>query len=241
MSADLVPPLVEEGHFIENRGSEYCSSVFCVIQKGEKANFEANIGHISPVILYPQKPDGSIKCLKEDDQFCLYVVWVLNDSSRERAPGPDGLSATPKTDLLQALRENRWQYRDEVEWDPEAAEAAKKRLNELDAEKKQEEARLAKWIEAVFSEAYINYTHLKAIIVFIEAVLRYGLDSNGNPEFVAYVVEPRPKQESKVRTELAKLYETAADKGGDSEGGMLEGRREYFPYVSETISTFKDE
>jgi|EP01043_Picozoa_sp_COSAG02_P049309 hypothetical protein len=240
MSADLVPPIVDEGHFIENRGSEYCSSVFCVIQKGEKDNFEALIGRISPAIIYPQKPDGSIKMLNEDDQFCLYVVWVLNDSSME-GDRPGGLSGTPKTDLLQALRENRWQFRDEVEWDPEAAEAAKKRLNELDAEKKQEEARLAKWIEAVFSEAYINYTHLKAIIVFIEAVLRYGLDGSGNPEFVAYVVEPRPKQESKVRTELAKLYETEADKGGESEGGMLEGRREYFPYVSETVSTFKDE
>eukprot|EP01043_Picozoa_sp_COSAG02_P000775 COSAG02_NODE_15_length_56565_cov_56.417136_5_plen_248_part_00 len=247
MSADLVPPIVEEGHFIENRGSEHCSSVFCVIQKGEKDNFEATIDQLSPAIIYPQKPDGSIKMLNEDDQFCLYVVWVLNDSSYpERVPGVEGdrphdLSATPKTDLLKALRENRWQYRDEVEWDPEAAEAARKRLNELDAEKKQEEARLAKWIEAVFSEAYINYTHLKAIIVFIEAVLRYGLDGNGKPQFVAYVVEPRPKQESKVRTELAKLYESAADKGGDAEGGMLEGRREYFPYVSETVSTFKDE
>ena len=240
LTVDLVPPVVEESHFIENRGSEYCSSVFCVIQNGEIENFEATIGRLGLAIIYPQKPDGSIKQLNQDEQFALYVLWVLNDSSME-GEWPGGLSATPKSDLLKALRENRWQFRDEVEWDPEAAEAAKRRLNELDAEKKQEEARLAKWIEAIFSEAYVNYTHLKAIIVFIEAVLRYGLDGNGNPEFVAYVVEPRPKQESKVRAELAKLYETAADKDGDGEGGMLEGRREYFPYVSETVSTFKEE
>merc|ERR1712159_985063 len=113
-------------------------------------------------------------------------------------------------------------------------------LNELDAEKKQEEAKLAKWIEAVFSEAYINYAHLKAIIVFVEAVLRYGLDAQGKPEFVAYVVEPKPKMESKVRALLADLYATAADQDADTEGGMLEGRREYFPYVSETFSTFRD-
>lgn len=241
MSADLVPPIVDEGCFIENRGSEYCSSVFCVIQKGERLNFEATVGGISPAILYPQTPTGAIKCLKEDEQFALYVLWVLNDSTMGEGDRPNGLSATPKSDLLKALREHRWQFRDEVEWDPEAADVAKRRLNELDAEKKQEEARLAKWIDAVFSEAYINYTHLKAINVFIEAVLRYGLDADGHPKYAAYVVEPRPKQETKVRTELAKLYESAADKAGEGEGGMLEGRREYFPYVSETVSCFKEE
>ena len=241
MNADLVPPIVDEGCFIENRGSEYCSSVFCVIQKGERLNFEATVGGISPAILYPQTPTGAIKCLKEDEQFALYVLWVLNDSTMGEGDRPGGLSATPKSDLLKALREHRWQFRDEVEWDPEAADVAKRRLNELDAEKKQEEARLAKWIDAVFSEAYINYTHLKAINVFIEAVLRYGLDADGHPKYAAYVVEPRPKQETKVRTELAKLYESAADKAGEGEGGMREGRREYFAYVSETVSFFKEE
>jgi len=146
MSADLVPPIVDEGHFIENRGSEYCSSVFCVIQKGEAKNFEETIPGVSPAILYPQTPTGAIKCLKMDEQFCLYVLWVLNDSSMgEGGERPGGMSATPKSDLIKALRENRWQFRDEVEWDPEAAQVAKQRLNELDAEKKQEEARLAKW------------------------------------------------------------------------------------------------
>ena len=57
------------------------------------------------------------------------------------------------------------------------------------------------------------------------------------------VVEPRPKKDSATRACLEKMY-AALDggSGGPDEGaGMLEGRKEYFPYVSETVSTFKDE
>ena len=215
MSRDLIPPIVDEAHFIENRGSEYMSSVFAVINKGEAKNFETQVRSVSPAICYPMTQQGTIKCLSQDDQFCLYVLWVLNDSAGGEGERPGGLSATPKSDLLKAMRENRWQFRDEVEWDPEAAEAAKKRLNELDAEKKQEEARLAKWIDAVFSEAYINYVHLKAINAFIEAVLRYGLGGDGKPEYQAYIVEAKPKMESKTRAVLADAYEAL---GGGKDG-----------------------
>lgn len=39
MTRDLAPPLVQEGDFIEQQGSEYCSSVFVIIQKYETKNF----------------------------------------------------------------------------------------------------------------------------------------------------------------------------------------------------------
>lgn len=243
LSCDLVPPIVTEDSFIEMKGSEYCSSVFCVIQKGEAKNFEATIGTVSPCILYPMDPRGVIRCLKQDEQFCLYVVWVLNDSSLgDGIARADGLSPTPKSDLLKVMREKRWQFRADVEWDPDAAQEARRKMNELEAMKKQEESRLAVWTDAVFSEAYINYVHLKAINVFVEAVLRFGLGSSGEPEYVAYCIEPNPKQFSKVRSILGQLYDDGSS-GGDDDGavGMLEGRREYFPYVSETISNFRDE
>lgn len=243
LNCDLVPPIVSEENFIGMKGSEYCSSIFCVINKGEARNFESKIASCSPCILYPQDQRGQIRCLKQDETFCLYVVWVLNDSllPEDVAGRPGQMGATPKSDFIKVLRENRWQFRDHIEWDPEAALEARRKMNELEAEKKQEESRLAKWTDAVFSEAYINYAHLKAINVFTEAVLRYGLGSDGQPQYIAYCIEPHnAKKLGTVRSILGALYSDGSEKDGD-DAGMMDGRREYFPYVSETISHFADE
>lgn len=56
MSRDLTPPLVEVGDFIEQAGSEYCSSVFVIVQKQEVKNFEEKIKTLSNFAIYPTDP-----------------------------------------------------------------------------------------------------------------------------------------------------------------------------------------
>ena len=85
----------------------------------------------------------------------------------------------------------RWSYKTGIEFDPEAAEAAKQRETQLQKEKENEDAKMIKWIDAVFGDAYVAYTHLKALSTFVEAVLRYGL-AHGQPDYVAYLVWVRP-------------------------------------------------
>eukprot|EP01047_Picozoa_sp_COSAG01_P022604 COSAG01_NODE_1348_length_10618_cov_34.156164_3_plen_313_part_00 len=241
LNCDLVPPIVSELDFIEQRGCpDYCSSVFCVIQKAEARSFEMTVGSISSYITYPKDGRGQIKCLRADETFCLYVLWVVNDT--QLGPGiarTDGSPPTPKSDLLKALREKRWQFRTDVEWDPEAAQAAQTRMNELMSERKVEDKKLMTWITTIFSEAYINYVHLKAVSVFVESVLRYGLGTDGTPEYIAYCVEPRrSKDHTAIRAILEGLYSDGTK--DDEAADMMGGRREYFPYVSETISNFGD-
>merc|ERR1711865_881189 len=116
---------------------------------------------------------------------------------------------------------------------------SKKRMAALENEKKKEDTRMSQWIDAVFGDAFIAYTHLKALSAFVEAVLRYGLNKDGAPDYVSFLVEPRPKKEAAVRKTLEELYkpkgETKKGKDDEEAGGPMMARKEYFDYVSETI------
>ena len=84
----------------------------------------------------------------------------------------------------------RISYRDNVEFDEEAAMESKRRMAALENEKKKEDTRMSQWIDAVFGDAFIAYTHLKALSAFVEAVLRYGLNKDGAPDYVSFLVKP---------------------------------------------------
>lgn len=92
----------------------------------------------------------------------------------------------------------------------------------------------------MFGDAYVAYTHLKALSTFVEAVLRYGL-AGGQPDFVAYLIWPRPKKDDAVRKVLEECYGEGKKKDEGGEDDAMISRKEYFPYVSETISLFRDE
>ena len=67
---------------------------------------------------------------------------------------------------------------------------SKRRMAALENEKKKEDTRMSQWIDAVFGDAFIAYTHLKALSAFVEAVLRYGLNKDGAPDYVSFLVKP---------------------------------------------------
>ena len=66
MTRDLTPPLVKEEDFIEQQGSEYCSSVFVIVQKYDMKNFEEKIKTVTQFAVYPPDPTtGNIKCVPQ--------------------------------------------------------------------------------------------------------------------------------------------------------------------------------
>lgn len=53
-----------------------------------------------------------------------------------------------------------------------------------------------------FSETFIAWIHVKALRLFVESVLRYGLPVN----FLAVLIFPNKKQTRKLRETLNSLY-----------------------------------
>lgn len=142
-----------------------------------------------------------------------------------------------------AARERRFTVR-EVKLDdsassstgsPPASVAEEKQ--KLEAERDRQKTNLIRWCKANFSEAFTAWVHLKAIRLFVESVLRYGLPAR----FFSMLVQPAKKHETRVRNILAATFNVSggADMGADEAdpndptGGSIE---KFYPYVSLTLN-----
>ncbi|NWZ63348.1 VATC2 ATPase, partial [Acrocephalus arundinaceus] len=93
---------------------------------------------------------------------------------------------------------------------------------------------LLRWLKVNFSEAFVAWIHVKALRVFVESVLRYGLPVN----FQAMLLQPNRKSVKRLRDILNVVFkhldEVAAasimDPGMDIPGLQL-SNQEYYPYV----------
>ncbi|XP_054583840.1 V-type proton ATPase subunit C 2 isoform X1 [Eptesicus fuscus] len=97
------------------------------------------------------------------------------------------------------------------------------------------EGPLLRWLKVNFSEAFIAWVHVKALRVFVESVLRYGLPVN----FQAVLLQPHKKSSTKRLREVLNsvfrhLDEVAAasmlDAAVDIPGLQL-NNQDYYPYV----------
>lgn len=59
-----------------------------------------------------------------------------------------------------------------------------------------------RWLKVNFSECFCAWIHVKALRVFVESVLRYGLPVN----FQAMLLHPNKKNTKRLREVLNQLY-----------------------------------
>jgi len=104
---------------------------------------------------------------------------------------------------------------------------------------------LVNFAKATFSEVFTSWTTIKAMRVFVEAVLRFGLQDNGQPtSTLVCLVQPRQGFETKIRKVLEMEYSALGTGGSGGEddakhagAGMGE---EFYPYVSVNIDLSVD-
>ncbi|KAJ9112352.1 hypothetical protein QFC19_000772 [Naganishia cerealis] len=121
-------------------------------------------------------------------------------------------------------------------WDETAAEKQKQDLADLEAEEKELWSDLLRLSRTNFSEAYQLLVHLKAVRVFVESVLRYGLPA----EYSGVVVKPDAKSSLKTLKSLSGYFTfltTKEKKGSGSGDGDVGGEfgaimdQEYYDFV----------
>uniref|UniRef100_A0A8C9UZ76 V-type proton ATPase subunit C n=1 Tax=Scleropages formosus TaxID=113540 RepID=A0A8C9UZ76_SCLFO len=135
-------------------------------------------------------------------------------------------------DFRHKARENKFTIR-EFQYNEEEMKADKEEMTRLSTDKKKQFGPLVRWLKVNFSEAFIAWIHIKALRVFVESVLRYGLPVN----FQAMLLQPSKKTMKKLREVLYELYKhldsSAAaiiDASMDIPGLNL-NQQEYYPYV----------
>ena len=70
-----------------------------------------------------------------------------------------------------------------------------------------------RWLKVNFSECFMAWIHVKALRVFVESVLRYGLPVN----FQGMVLLPQKKTQKKLRDTLNQTYAHLDSAGGSGE------------------------
>ncbi|TRY84338.1 hypothetical protein DNTS_025443 [Danionella cerebrum] len=191
--------------------SEYLVTLLVVVPKTNFPEWQKTYESLSEMVV-----PRSTKLLFEDQESGLFSVTLFRKAI---------------DDFKHQARENKFMVRD-FQYNEEEMKADKEEMTRLSTDKKKQFGPLVRWLKVNFSEAFIAWIHIKALRVFTESVLRYGLPVN----FQAMLLQPSKKNVKKLREVLQELYKhldssaTVIDASMDIPGLNL-SQQEYYPYV----------
>jgi V-type H+-transporting ATPase subunit C len=199
-------------------GSDTMTTILLVIPKHQYKEFLGSYETVCQFVV-----PRSAKLIAEDSEMGLYGVVVFKKTA---------------SDFAAAAREKRWTIRDFVFEPNKVAEDMAKKEEDV-AEEARLKGLLTNWCQINFAEAYTMMMHLKAVRVFVESVLRYGLmHRSGGPNFNAFLMQPKKGKEQALHSALTSLYGgSAASFDGDDDAMVPGAQGEFYPYVFVSINT----
>lgn len=211
-----IADLVKKEDFILD--SEYLTTLVVIIPKSFEQDWWNSYAKLSEKVV----PHSSRR-LYEDSENVLVSVTLFKlvvDTFKNKC------------------RENKFIVRDFTYSEEEIA-AGRDEMSRLETDKKKQFGPLVKWLKVNFGEAFVAWLHVKALRVFVESVLRYGLPVN----FQAMVMKPLKKNHKRLRDVLNQLYghlDSTALSGQKISSMEIPGLNlsaaDYFPYVYYKIS-----
>ncbi|KAM7079561.1 V-type proton ATPase subunit C 2 isoform 4-T5 [Molossus nigricans] len=194
--------------------SEYLVTLLVIVPKPNYAQWQKTYESLSDMVV-----PRSTKLITEDKEGGLFTVTLFRKVI---------------DDFKTKARENKFTVR-EFYYDEKEIEREREEMTRLLSDKKQQYGPLLRWLKVNFSEAFIAWVHIKALRVFVESVLRYGLPVN----FQAVLLQPHKKSSTKRLREVLNsvfrhLDEVAAASILDASveiPGLQLSNQDYFPYV----------
>lgn len=205
--------LVKKEHFILD--SEYLTTLLVVVPRNSTADWIQNYEKLTNMIV----PRSSALVFQDQD-YALYTITLFKKVAEE---------------FKHHAREKKFIVREFV-YNEEELAAGKNEITKLVTDKKKQFGPLVRWLKVNFSECFCAWIHVKALRVFVESVLRYGLPVN----FQAMLLHPNKKNTKRLRDVLHQLYEHLDSSAQSSSQhthdsveipGLGFGQAEYFPYV----------
>ena len=182
----------------------------------------------------PVVPHSSLRVMSDKDS-AIFLVTVLK--TRRVSAGGDVEGWEIADSFKAACRSKRFVLR-EFKWDPAKMKAKRLADAQLLSDFNDYEGKTLQWCSVHYGEAVIAWAHLKAIRVFVESVLRYGLP----PQFSAFIMKPMKSKRRNIRKILLELYGhldreevsqmTEGGSGGGAGGLLSSAAGEFYPYVS---------
>ncbi|XP_028250436.1 V-type proton ATPase subunit C 1-B [Parambassis ranga] len=159
--------------------SEYLTTLLVVVTRGSYSQWEGTYESLSEFVV----PRSSRK-LYEDREGAVFSVTLFKRDVCE---------------FKDKAKDSKFIVR---EYSLELEEKQQQELKQLSAKKKEQYGIFVRWLKVNFSEMFIAWIHLKALRVFVESVLRYGLPVN----YQALLLQTDRKGSNKLREELASLF-----------------------------------
>lgn len=192
--------------------SEYLQTLLVVVPKNIIHDWQAKYESLTDMVV-----PRSSRTLFEDDENCLCSVTLFRKVAE---------------DFRNRCRENRFMVRDFTYNEKDIADG-KMEISKLEDDKKKQYGPLVKWLKVNFGEAFSAWIHVKALRIFVESVLRYGLPVN----FLAVLIQPHKKTTRKLREVMNQLY-AHLDSPASQDAGQMEipglvgiSNVDYYPYV----------
>ncbi|KAG4073486.1 hypothetical protein HA402_000710 [Bradysia odoriphaga] len=209
--------LVKKEHFILD--SEYLTTLLVIVPKAIANDWQAGYEKLTDMIV-----PRSSQLITQDADFALFNVTLFKKVVEE---------------FKLHAREKKFVVRD-FTYNEEELAAGKNEITKLVTDKKKQFGPLVRWLKVNFSETFCAWIHVKALRVFVESVLRYGLPVN----FQAILLHPNKKSTKRLRDVLNQLYShldgsaQAPSNAVDNVDipGLGFGQSEYFPYVYYKLS-----
>lgn len=204
--------LVKKEHFILD--SEYLQTLLVIVPKSQFHEWNATYEKITDMIV-----PRSSQLITQDHEYGLFTVSLFKKVVEE---------------FKLHARDKKFIVRD-FTYNEEELAAGENEITKLVTDKKKQFGPLVRWLKVNFSECFCAWIHVKALRVFVESVLRYGLPVN----FQAILIHPNKKMIKRLRDVLNQLYghldSSAALSGSNVDSvdipGLGFGQSEYYPYV----------
>ncbi|XP_063225261.1 V-type proton ATPase subunit C isoform X1 [Bacillus rossius redtenbacheri] len=171
--------LVKKEHFILD--SEYLTTLLVIVPKASVHDWNTNYEKLTDMIV----PRSSV-LVTQDSDYALFTVTLFKKVVEE---------------FKLHAREKKFVVRD-FTYNEEEMAAGKNEITKLVTDKKKQFGPLVRWLKVNFSESFCAWIHVKALRVFVESVLRYGLPVN----FQAVLLHPHKKSTKRLRDVLNQLY-----------------------------------
>ncbi|XP_058538515.1 V-type proton ATPase subunit C 2 isoform X3 [Neofelis nebulosa] len=177
--------------------SEYLVTLLVIVPKPSYAQWQKTYESLSDMVV-----PRSTKLIAEDNEGGLFTVTLFRKVI---------------DDFKTKAKENKFTVR-EFYYDEKEIKREREELSRLLSDKKQQyqtscvalkkgsstfpdhkvQGPLLRWLKVNFSEAFVAWIHIKALRVFVESVLRYGLPVN----FQAVLLQPHKKSSTKRLREV---------------------------------------
>lgn len=179
LSTKHLGEVVRKEHVLS--GSDYMETLFFAVPVNHTKDWERSYESLTQMVV----PRSSTK-ISEDKEYALYNVVVFKKYAQEFSHKAREMKFTPR----------------DFTYDMEEMQRARKEYEEAGHNEKKLWGDVLRLGRAAFGDAFQAWSHIKALRVFVESVLRYGLP----PKFACALVHPKKKHEKQIKKALDETY-----------------------------------